>query len=230
MSDYGKRISSDEQFSNLAVYEEGGSRGDVNNIVFEHLEWGPNHEWKWMFLGSMFLFIFGWVAVKDLSYWLPWAGEWTWLGYIIGFIVLWAVVWRKWHKPVLVSRLIEMNFSGDKLKVYDVKKGEVLSEWPLDRLHNITVDEHPLAAQKAIERQSSKNPRDLSEEEKSHVLTGRFGEGGGEAAVLLHRAEWPCENSLLEVRQAMVWALKRHNEGGRGQEEKKERGMRPPLN
>ncbi|MFW6027472.1 MAG: hypothetical protein ACOC91_01560, partial [bacterium] len=71
-------------------------------------------------------------------------------------------------------------------------------------LANLTVEPHPETEAARIKRQE-KGKKHPSVEEQQHCLFGFFGAKGAEKLLLLNRMEWPVQNSLYEVRQAIIW-------------------------
>ena len=56
-------------------------------------------------------------------------------------------------------------------------------------------------------RRQEKGEKPLTKTERQHCLIGWFGEGGAEQIILCFRAEWPTRHSLMEVQQAVLWAI-----------------------
>ncbi|MEZ5749401.1 MAG: hypothetical protein R3D83_05770 [Caenibius sp.] len=69
-----------------------------------------------------------------------------------------------------------------------------------------------------------KNLNSPGKYEKTHCLFGHFGVGGAEKVWIVQRVEWPKQNSLYEVGQAISWAMEK---GRRAMEQQAE--AMPPL-
>ncbi len=139
--------------------------------------------------------------------WLGQAREAIGVSWVAGPVVVFGVfaglIIRLKH-PWKMKRAIELDFGADQLRVFKGQKLKISRQ--LSRMANLTVEDHPDAEHARITRQEhgKKSPKDV---EKQHCLIGWFGAGGAEQVMLLARAEWPCRNSLFEVRQAILWAI-----------------------
>jgi len=87
------------------------------------------------------------------------------------------------------------------------------------QLKHVTVDRHPDTELERYERQE-KRRKGPGIKEQTHCLFGWFGRGGAEQIILVSRLEWPCRNSLREVREAIEWVCTEVvRESGRSQNE-----------
>lgn len=224
----GTRVSTAQDFPNLAVWRHTSANGPVYRIVFNNLE----------YVGARRLIRFA--ATVLLALMIPlavWSGvlaQWAGLHWLIGiglFAALVLFVCVLGAGPANIARTIELDFGNDRLRV--LRGGRVEIERPRSRLQNLTVQDHP-EAEFARTSRMEKGEKTLTAVEKQHCLIGWFGAGGAEQVVLLCRAEWPNRNSLFEVRQAMLWAMAQA-EGRQAHEPKREpvqhavSGLNPPL-
>jgi hypothetical protein len=140
-------------------------------------------------------------------------------------VALFALLYP-WFRPwPVVRRAIVLDAAKNELNVYGNGKLEVSQ--PLDKIYTFTLDKHPLAeAEEMRNRRADK----IGEFQKQQCLFGLFGPGGAYKVKLVCRYEWPCVDSLYEVRQALIWAIQAL--AGPEEGERAARGaggMRPPL-
>lgn len=103
--------------------------------------------------------------------------------------------------PFLALREIQLDPVHNQFRVY--RNGRLEVTRPLDRLHSLTIDEHPKAAKERIKPRTTYKPRRY---EKQHALYGWFGAKGAERVMLMSRWEWPPALSLQEVQKAIGYA------------------------
>lgn len=217
----GRRLSTEDDFPQVTVYERQSASGPVYCIAFDNLEFGGMRELLMRFFSLVLitLFIPGALIAGMFAERLS-------VSWVIGiglFSVGAVLVYLRAYRPFSAKRTIELDFGQDRLRV--TRNGKVAVERTLSRLHNLTVENHPEAEFMRASRQESGN-KQLMDEEKQHCLIGWFGVGGSEQVVLLSRAEWPNRNSLFEVRQAVMWAKQREPAAQQAEQRK---GLNPPL-
>lgn len=232
-------ISSREDFPSVAVYQRDEPAGRVYRIAFVQREFAEKGTARgaWRALAVMAA-VFASMAGCTISFQagesFGWGWGWTGIGLtVIGFVAVWE--WA--FGASKVERAIELDLGNDKLR--GLRNNRIEVERALSRMANLTVENHPNAEYKRTVRQQ-KRQEGLSEEEKTHCLFGWFGVGGAERVVLLCRAEWPCQYTLSEVREAIYWALEQAAAGRLAEESMPDTtpvrraqphggGLKPPL-
>ncbi|MDP2619204.1 MAG: hypothetical protein Q8P46_03360 [Hyphomicrobiales bacterium] len=222
----GQRISTQTDFSRVAVYRRDGPSGPVMSVAFSQKEFVTDAGTTVLIVGGAFLLMGASVLAVNVGAALPQG----WL--VLGILAAWVAFFATFKQPWTISRTIELDFGADRLAVF--RNGKIDGQQQLSRLANLTVEDHPDAELARLNRQmkGEKSPRVA---EKQHCLVGWFGAGGGEKVVLITRAEFPSRNSLFEVRQAMLWAMEKGagaTTGGTGAPTVKPQtggGIKPPL-
>lgn len=198
-----ERVSTPEDFPNLAVYRDGGAW----TIAFKNLEFEAS---KWVLTRNLVLWVGAMVGSVFAAMWLadrmalPW---YVWIGGIAAISIggFWMIRQPRFHR-----RVIELDFAGNELRVY--RDGKLQGRRPLSSMESLTVDEHPEAEAARIRRQDRKESK-VSDFERQHTLYGFFGVKGAETVPLVHRAEYPPKNTLREVQRALFWTIETASQG-----------------
>lgn len=197
----GTRISTDQDFARLAVYERTEDGHPVMSIVFDNPEFSTARSLFWwlvviaLMIGVLPMLIFAFARE-------------TWLGtlLVIGlYIIVAAYALAQARSPRRVARRIELDFARNRLTVFKGERADL--QRGLD-FSDLTVEDHP-DAERVRQNRSERGDKGITNREKQHVLIGWFGAGGNEQVILLQRGEWPNRHSLREVRTAMLWARER---------------------
>jgi hypothetical protein len=197
----GTRISTDQDFPRLAVYERSEAGHPVMTIVFKNPEFSTARSLFWwlvviaLMIGVLQMLIFAFARE-------------TWPGTVLvigGYIIVAAYALAQARSPRPVARRIELDFGRDHLTVFKGERAEL--KRPL-AFTDLTVEDHP-DAERVRQNRSERGDKGITNKEKQHVLIGWFGAGGNEQVILLQRGEWPNRHSLREVRTAMLWAAER---------------------
>lgn len=124
-------------------------------------------------------------------------------GPVIICICLVAIVWgfRRCTHGRKMRRVIEIDFGKDEFRV--LRNGSTTVKRQLQRLTNLTIERHPEA-----ELEYRKLNGRLGPKQKQHCLFGFFGAMGAEKVLLVSRYEYPSQDSLYQVSQAILWAIK----------------------
>lgn len=222
------KVSSAEDFPNVAVYKRDEALGPVYRIVFYNKEFVKGLAFlpRWLAVAASFFAFWplSCAVVANVE------SAWGFLVFPAGFLLMaLALDWA--NRPRPVKRVIELDGGADRLRVLKNRRVEI--ERPLSRMSpNLTVVDHPDADYERQLRQERRPEetrwdRKISEAEKTHCLMGYFGVGGAEQVLLLCRAEWPSRHSLIEVQQAIYWS--RDKLTGKRPDERHEReSMNPP--
>lgn len=200
----GERISTAADFPNLAVYERAGETGPIYSILFDNLGYEGWERTVAAAIGIplMMLFAFAGLAMSSQA-----GQDFGAKGFFIGAGVVAAVVipfLAALMRPWKSRWAIEVDMGALELRVW--RKSALKLRRPITPDMALTVDAHPDAEHARMVRQEERKTA-LSLPEKQHCLFGWFGAKGAEQVVLVTRAEWPCRNSLYEVRQAILWAI-----------------------
>ena len=194
--DKGRIISSPADFPSVHVYERDEPSGKIYTIAFSNLE--SMTGWERFFVLFALLGTFFGLTLIGMNYHPG-------LGFIILFCGLPAMgIWAKESGPLRreKKRDIELDYGRNEFRVFVNDSLEL--ERPLSQLKHITVDRHPDTDFERNNRQQ-KGEKGAGTFEKTHCLFGWFGKGGAEQVILVNRLEWPCHNSLREVREAIEW-------------------------
>jgi hypothetical protein len=221
----GKLISTAADFPNVRVFEDAGP---VYRLAFKNLEQRSlGNQMCWM-LGAPLAMVafFAWVVAPamEIDGYREIAGGG---GLLFGGFILPAIIWRIGLGPMRTRCVIEVDYKADRLRVF--RNGRVVVSRQESRLRNTTIASHPMAEWERHKKQGKVGPF-----QKQHCLFGWFGAEGAEKVMLVSRWEWPPQNSLFEVRQAIRWVRKRGRDAeSAGGENKrtgraKPGGMRPP--
>jgi len=212
-------ISSAQDFPNVAVYFRPGP---VYRIAFKNLEFAQGAEKAALGIGALIAIVTlvpmaAAYGIYAHHFGVPW---YYGAGVVVGgFLLFLSLLGR----PSQKDRAIELDKGKDRLRV--LHNGKPVFERPLSSLQNLTIEPHPEAEyrrQLRIER----GEKQMSQQERQHCLFGWFGTFGAEKVMLVSRAEWPSNNSLFEVRQAVMWAKEQADSKQIGQPE---RALNPPL-
>ncbi|MCV0381729.1 hypothetical protein [Nitratireductor sp.] len=203
MTTPGTRVSTQADFPKLAVYERSGPHGKIASIVFTNTE--SNEGWRSELVAlvaivGIIIFFAGVFSLPQIAPGGVVAAWWIFAG--TGLIVF---IW-KFGRPRKIERTIELDFGADTIRVLRNGKPEIQRQ--LSRLANLTLDVHP-EAEYYREKRLQKGEKALTLREREHCLFGWFGAGGAERVLLVSRLEWPSQQSLFEVRQAILWAIQR---------------------
>lgn len=196
------RISTDADFRFLQVYE----KGPVCRIEF------LNREIFSTKAGALrlVLFFIVWAVAILLMAILGKLLQRIGIPWFVTVIAIAAGLWWLWGRlqtPPFVPRAIELDREKDEIRVY---RGEELTvRRKLSNMESLTVAEHPLGQ---LERQ--RYPDKMGPYQKSHALFGFFGARGSERVELVSRYEFPVEMTLLDVREAIGWALAHRTRAG----------------
>jgi hypothetical protein len=220
----GTRISSAADFPHVAVYQDAGP---VFSVAFKNREQRSlGNQMLWMGgIPVAVMVFFGGVVAPAME--IDGYRGTAWGFGMLGAFILPAVMFRIAMGPTRSRRVIELDFRRDRLRV--LRNGKEALARELSRLHNLTVEPHPMAQRETREKGGALGPF-----QKQHCLFGWFGAGGAEKVMLLARWEWPNQDSLFEVRQAVQWARERRG-SLRGEDEAQAAGqgapsgMKPPL-
>ncbi|MEZ0018218.1 hypothetical protein [Sinorhizobium fredii] len=186
----GKLISSKADFPDLQVYWD--DRANVARIAFKNPEMPTRLEG--FTAGTVIIAAIG-GAITGFD--VPGAGP------TILFICLLAAVWafRLGMHGRKMRRVIEIDFGKDEFRV--IRNGSITVKRQLQRLTNLTIERHPEA-----ELEYRKLNGRLGPKQKQHCLFGFFGTMGAEKVLLVSRYEYPSQESLYQVSQAILWAVK----------------------
>jgi hypothetical protein len=210
MTDLGRSISTAADFSRVAVYRRVEETGPVYAVSFKNLEWVNKFRWQTV-AGVATLALALPASIVGIEYGaaigIPW--------YVIVVIALAVVsaVYRKCTNPFVVDRVIELDYGRHWLRAPGADGAEVMQQ--LELLRKLTVEPHPQAEFRRQERME-RGEKGLKPEEKQHCLFGWFGAEGAQKVLLVSRYEWPSQDSLFEVRQAIRFARKHANSMGAG--------------
>lgn len=194
----GHVISTASDFPNLEVVLRVANEKPVLSVAFRNPEFS-----SWRYGLALMLALPGWPMILGITlpvlipaardagiHWtVPVAGVLA----VIGLLVVWLM------PPARVRRAIELDYGRDEFRV--LRSGRTVLSRRLSRLASLTVEPHPQA-----EIEHRKRGGKLGPFQKQHCLFGFFGAAGAEKVLLLKRWEWPNQDSLYEVRQAVVWA------------------------
>lgn len=184
-------ISTKDDFPHLQVWRQERATGPLLAVVFKNRE-ARTAGWDTVWgLGSLTLLTAGLVPI--IAYFSNWTA--------VAIIAVLLVILIRMIRPVWVRRAIELDFGAKALRV--LKNGRVKLTRPLASLQNLTIEPHP-----QVEAEMRRNPGKIGPKQKQHCLFGWFGAGGGDKVLLVSRFEWPSQESLFEVRQAVIWALR----------------------
>jgi len=189
-------ISSSAEFPHVHVYERNEPDGKVYTVSFSNIESMTSGEGCFVMLALLAAYIWLGIMGFNLS---------PGLGLFIFFCGLPALgIWAKESGPLRreKNRDIELDYGRNKFLVF--VNGSLELERPLSQLKHVTVDRHPDTDFERNNRQQ-KGEKSVGRLEKTHCLFGWFGRGGAEQVILVNRLEWPCRNSLREVREAIEW-------------------------
>jgi hypothetical protein len=207
MTDLGTSIGSAADFSRTAVYLRTEETGPVYAVAFDNPEYVSGFTWESLvFVLLLFAAVPGGIfaAGYGQQIGIPW-----WVTVLLELAIL-SAVFQRAKNPHLIPRRIELDVGRNQLNV--LRKGYVEESRQLNRLSNLTVEPHPEAGFRRQER-IERGEKGLKPEEKQHCLFGWFGAGGAQKVLLVARYEWPNQDSLFEVRQAIQFA-REHAAGG----------------
>jgi hypothetical protein len=204
MNTPGTRISTKADFPHVEVYMRPGDGGPVMTLCF------PNPEYSFSrYFFAVMLALPGWplILLIALPVLIPaarqagihWAVPTITLLAIIAILVMWLMA------PARKRRSIVLDTGRDRLIAWNAN-GTV--ERQLSTLKNLTTEPHPRG-----EWERHKKHGELGPFQKQHCLFGWFGARGAEKVELMTRYEWPVQNSLYEVLQAVAWAIERSGAG-----------------
>jgi hypothetical protein len=216
----GKLISTAADFPSVQVFEDAGP---VFRLAFKNLEKRSLGNQMCWFLGAplAMMAFFGWVMVPamEIDGYREIAGGG---GILFGAFILPAIMMRIGLGPTRTRCVIEVDYKADRLRVF--RNGRVVVSRQNSLMRNSTVEPHPMAEWERYKRQGKQGPGPF---QKQHCLFGWFGAEGAEKVMLTARWEWPPQNSLFEVRQAIRWVRKRGRDGEREGEKERTRAARP---
>ena len=214
-------ISTLDDFANLAVYERQGRIHKDYRITFlnydEDLDKSTKFKIQAIFAAILFL---PWIVMFFIS---------RDIGVVMVLLLLPAlfIFGKYFGGPQTRRRNIILDFNNDALKVFNENpfgKDEIpMGERKLSRLNDLSVGDHPETDLERANR-ARKNLNGPGRYERTHCLFGHFGVGGAEKLWIVQRVEWPKQNSLYEVGQAISWAMEK---GRRAMEQQAEAS--PPL-
>ena len=207
---HGKKISTDELFPHLDVLMEESPKGPRFGVRFWNWEEGPLlvRFFKNILLGPLII-LFGmawlWAVIADALGWiaLPEGNAGTQTIFALGGVgvPLALVAAYYFHRPVRALYQIGVDPVEDDLVLY--RKGRPKLRRKLSALAALSLGPHPdLPLEYEKNRTSKAGPK-----QKQHCLFAHFGPGGAERVMMVARWEWPPENSLFEVQQAVEWTL-----------------------
>jgi hypothetical protein len=188
-----QQISTPSDFPTVTVYRTTGASGrPIYSVTFRNKEFRG--------LGPAYVVVTGGLALMLLGILSPFFGIDPERGVImvpVGMGLMTFGVW--WTLSYVARRSIELDFEQGQFRV---KKGnKVTLRKPL-MLRNIAIEAHPDA-----EREHIKEKGNLGRAQKQHSLFGYFGQVGADRTLIVSRYEWPRQFSLMEVQQAVIWAI-----------------------
>ena len=205
-------VSSESETPNVGVYERSEQDGLVSTLLFNNLEWRDYRDTKdglKQLLALASIFTAGYLCLNLSATVKIHYGGWAQAGlWLAGFIFIATVFDRFFVRPVSCEKALQFYWDENKVEKYTDKKfvGEFMYGTPFPKL---TVQVHPDGIERKKEKQRPESTH-ISHAEKTHVLIAWHGIGQAIQHFLVHRAEYPNHNSLLEVRSAILWAYERY--------------------
>jgi hypothetical protein len=207
----GKKISDNAQFPYVSVFLEEREKGPRFGVQFWNWEEGSllsRFFRKLVFGPVVLLFSFAWLLalIADKAEWVTvpeGTGIWAYLAVgAVSCIVVMAAA-RMMTPPFKALYQIVIDPIDDQFAIYR-GKGTVERPFLLRKLsgcYGFSLGPHP---ELPLEYEKNKTGK-AGPKQKQHCLFGHFGPGGAERVMLVARWEWPPENSLYEVQQALEW-------------------------
>lgn len=181
MSKSGRQlISSKADFPRVKIYREDGAGGPVYTIAFRNREERARGPKALILITALVGGVMALAVMPIIS-----------IACVVIFIVM--------AQPANERREIALDFGKGELRVYRSGALEIRKQLALA---NLTIERHPEAEQEWHDSGGK-----LGIKQKQHCLVGWFGAAGADRADLVCRVEWPRKDSLLEVRQAILWAM-----------------------
>lgn len=203
----GTRISTPSDFPHVAVYESIGAKERVYTVAFDNLEYIKSRQYLLAFAACAVLWFGGLFYLGDVADLAGALGLPALAGPAGVYVLMFYLLFRS-SRPWKIRRAVELDFGHDRFTV--LKGVKPVLRRQLTRMADLTVEDHPEAEIERRKREMSGakgKSLPLHPKEEQHCLIGWFGARGAEQVVLLCRAEWPSRHSLLEVREAILWAI-----------------------
>jgi hypothetical protein len=209
----GKKISDNAQFPYVSVFLEERAKGPRFGVQFWNWEEGSllsRFFRNLVFAPVLLLCAFAWLLalIADKTGWVTvpeGTGIWAYLAVCAVSVAGGMAAGRMMTPPFKALYQIVIDPIDDQFAIYR-GKGRRTAQRPfllrkLSACYGFSLGPHP---DLPLEYEKNKTGK-AGPKQKQHCLFGHFGPGGAERVMLVARWEWPPENSLYEVQQALEW-------------------------